>query len=281
MEYNYENVYVNPNTGFMFRYICFETEMLVEHWHDYYEVFLVLEGSVTHLINGKTQHLEANTLTFIRPGDVHKYIGLEPKVRFLNLAIAKSTMYKVMDLFENAFDREKMLSSVIPPTIKVSDRFKDRMLENFHKVGTLEENDAKSYIIFMRTFLAEIISRFLLSDAPIEKEENIPEWLVRTCKKMYMKENFVIGYKRMVELSGKTPEHLNRTMKKYMNISTTDFICGIRLEYASNMLKNSNMNITQVCNDCGFDTLSYFTVMFKKRYGVSPTAYRKSTQQII
>ncbi len=280
MDYNYEPLYVNKNTGFMFRYICCETENLVEHWHDYFEVFLILEGSVTHLINGKAQQLEANNLVFIRPGDVHKYVCSDKKVRFLNLAISKKTMFRIMDLLGNTFDKEKMMSNIIPPTIKVSDRFKNRMLDNFQKVGTLEETNIQSYIIFMRTYLAEIISRFLLDDAPIEKEEHIPEWLVNTCKKMYMKENFVIGYKRMVQLSGKTQEHLNRTMKKYMNTNANDFILGIRLEYASNMLKNSNMSISQVCKDCGLDSSSYFSALFKKRYGISPSDYRKNTQQI-
>ncbi len=281
MYYNYESIYVNKNTGFMFRYICFETEHLVEHWHDYFEIFLLLEGSVTHCVNGKEQVLDTNSLVFIRPGDIHKFICNEEKVRALNLAISKHTMHKIIDMFEDSFNKERILERVLPPIIKVSDRFKNRMLDNFQKVGNLEETNPQSYIIFMRTYLSEILSRFLLDDAPIEKEDNIPEWLVDTCKKMYMKENFVIGYKRMVQLSGKTHEHLGRTMKKYMNTNANDFVLTIRLEHASNMLKNSNMSISQVCQDCGIDSPSYFSLLFKKRYGISPSDYRKNTQQII
>ncbi len=280
MEYNYESLYVNKNTGFMFRYVCCETESFVEHWHDYFEIFLILEGSITHIINGKSRHVEENSLVFIRPGDIHNIVCLEEKVRILNLSISKKTMSKLIEYLGSAFDKDKMILSALGPTVKVSDRFKEKMLNNFQKVNILETTDVKSYKLFMRSYLNEIISScFLSTDTPIVCEENIPEWLLSLCKQMYIKKNFVAGHKRMVELSGKSQEHLGRMMKKYMNTTIVEFITGIRLEYASNILKNSNMTVTQICTDCGFENLSYFTIQFKKKYDISPTAFRKKAWQ--
>ncbi len=278
MEYNYESVYVNPNTGFMFRYVCWETEELIEHWHDYFEVFLLLEGSATHIVNGNEQQLEANTLIFIRPGDVHKFIGNTGKVRNLNLAISKDIMHDLIIYFGKAFNYDKMMKGTIPPTVIISDALKNKILDNFQKTGTLEANDFQSCTLFLKVCLADILLCFLLAETPIQRDESIPQWLVETCKQMYIKENFVAGNKRMVELSGKTQEHLSRTIKKHMNTTISEFIAGIRLEYAANMLKNSNMNISEICFDSGFENLTLFRMRFKTRYGVTPTAYRKSTQ---
>ncbi len=277
MEYNYESEHVNKETGFMFRYVCCETERMVEHWHDYFELFLILEGSVTHIINGKTQHLEKGTLVFIRPGDIHKYICEEEKVRFLNLAISKNTMYRLADYLGSTFDKDKMLGSVVPPSVEVSDRFKKKMLRNFQKVNTMYSNDSQSIKLFMKAYLAEIIvSCFLESEESVETEDNIPEWLSETCKQMYIKENFVAGNKRMVEISGKSREYLSRSLKKYMNTSLSEFVFKIRLEYASNLLINSNLSISDICNECGFDNLSYFYRKFSNLYGATPSAFRKN-----
>ncbi len=277
MEYNYESNYVNKDTGFMFRYICCETERLVEHWHDYFEIFLILEGSVTHNINGITQHLVAGSLVFIRPGDIHKYICEEDKVRFLNLAISKRTMYKLIDYLGSAFDSEKIFGSPVPPTVTVSEKFKSKMLQNFQRVNTLEAKDVQRFKLFMRKYLIEIItSCFTNSDVHIENEDNIPEWLVDVCKQMYVKDNFVAGNKRMIELSGKSREYLGRSLKKYMNTSLSEFVHNIRLDYASNVLINSNLSIVDVCFDCGFDNVSYFYRKFSRRYGVSPSVFRKN-----
>ncbi len=276
MEYNYESDHVNAETGFMFRYVCCETERMVEHWHDYFEIFLILEGSVTHIVNGVTQHLNVGTLVFIRPGDVHKYICEEDTVRFLNLAISKRDMYRMFDYLGSTFDKEKLLGNAIPLSIKVNDKFKKKMLRNFQKVNTMDSNDNQNLKLFMRAYLIEIISScFLESEDFIESEDNIPEWLSETCKQMYMKENFVAGNKRMVEISGKSREYLSRSLKKYMNTSLSEFVFSIRLEYASNLLVNSNLSVADICDDCGFDNLSYFYRKFSSRYGISPLTYRK------
>ncbi len=276
MEYNYENAHVNKETGFMFRYVCCETERMVEHWHDYFEIFLILEGSVTHIINGTTQHLNEDTIVFIRPGDIHKYI-CEEKVRFLNLAISKNTMYRLIDYLGSTFDKEKMLGSAVPPSAEVSEKFKKKMLKSFQKVNTIDSDNSQNFKLFMRAYLIEIIvSCFLDDDEHVENEDSIPEWLSETCKQMYIKENFVAGNQRMVEISGKSREYLSRSMKKYMNTSLSEFIYNIRLEYASNMLINSNLSILEISKDCGFDNLSYFYRKFSSRYDVSPSVFRKN-----
>ncbi len=276
MEYNYESNHVNKDTGFMFRYVCCETERMVEHWHDYFEIFLILDGSVTHIVNGITQHLDESTLVFIRPGDIHKYICKNDTVRFLNLAISKNTMYRLINYLGSTFDKDKMLGTTVPPLVKVSDKFKKKMLKNFQKVNTIDSDDVKVIKLFMRAYLTEIIvSCFLETEEHAESEDNIPEWLSDACKQMYIKDNFVVGNKRMVELSGKSREYLSRSLKKYLNTSLSEFIHNVRLEYASNLLVNSNLNINDICEDCGFDNLSYFYRKFSSRYGVSPSAYRK------
>ncbi len=278
MKYNYEPVYVNLNTGFMFRYVCWEIEELVEHWHDYFELFLLLEGSATHFVNGKEQHLEENTLLFIRPGDVHKFVSDGSKVRNLNLTVSKDIMYALISYLSEVFDFDKMIKSTIPPMVKVSDSFKNKMLDNFQKVGALESSDIKEYIFFMKAYLADIMLCFSDSEVQIERDESVPQWLVEVCKQMYIKENFVAGNKRMIELSGKTQEHLSRTIKKHMNTTISEFVAGIRLEYAANMLKNSNMNINDICSDSGFENLTIFRMRFNQRYGITPSAYRKAAQ---
>lgn len=51
----------------------------------------------------------------------------------------------------------------------------------------------------------------------------------------------------MVSLSGRSKEHLARMMKKYYGITTSEFINRLRLNYAANMLLNSNMATIDIC----------------------------------
>lgn len=50
-----------------------------------------------------------------------------------------------------------------------------------------------------------------------------------------------------------------------------------RLDYSVTMLGNSETNISQIGYDCGFEDLSHFSRVFKERFGMSPTNYRKES----
>ena len=66
---------------------------------------------------------------------------------------------------------------------------------------------------------------------------------------------------------------LHRKMKEITGIPTGDFIRNLRLEQAKKILKEGNINITQVAYAVGFNNQTYFSTVFKKHFGISPSAY--------
>lgn len=271
-EYNYEKDYVNQETGFMLRYVYSETERLVEHWHDYFEIFLMIEGNTIHSVNGIKQELREGYLVFIRPGDVHKYECAE-KCRFLNLTFSKNTMTELIHFFGAGFNAERILREKYPPVSILTQGEKDRLFKKFQQINTLKLNSNSKFKFRMRAFLAEIMSSYF-SDEMYSPHPDIPHWLEMLCLKMHSKDNFAAGITRMTELSGCTQEHLSRSMKKYYGVTATEYINELRLNYAANMLKNSSMSILEICYDCGFDNTSYFHRKFKEKYGLTPLRFR-------
>lgn len=70
--------------------------------------------------------------------------------------------------------------------------------------------------------------------------------------------------------------HLYRKLKELTNLSLRDFIKNIRLTEAARLLSEQKHSISEVAQRTGFDNVSYFTVVFKQKYGVPPSAYTKS-----
>lgn len=66
-----------------------------------------------------------------------------------------------------------------------------------------------------------------------------------------------------------------RKLKAVTDLSLNDLIRHKRLEVAAQLLKETDMNVTEVSIATGFSTLAYFTKCFKSGYGVSPTEYIK------
>ena len=75
---------------------------------------------------------------------------------------------------------------------------------------------------------------------------------------------------------GMSRTQLHRKMKALTNASTTRFIRVVRVQEAQKLLKNSDLNITQVAFEVGFKDPSYFSKVFTQESGVSPSDFVKN-----
>ena len=69
--------------------------------------------------------------------------------------------------------------------------------------------------------------------------------------------------------------HLHRKMKALTGQTPHDFIRGIRLKKAAQLLAKGDISVTEVVYACGFGSAASFSTIFKKEYGVSPREYIK------
>ena len=63
--------------------------------------------------------------------------------------------------------------------------------------------------------------------------------------------------------------------KTYLGRTPNDYVNSFRLEKGMELLKSTDLTVTEIAMSCGFSGASYFTEMFTKQKGVTPTAYRK------
>jgi len=67
--------------------------------------------------------------------------------------------------------------------------------------------------------------------------------------------------------------HFSRVFKKEMGLTVNDFILEKRLSKAKRMLISENISFTEISETCGFNSLSYFSSVFQKKYRISPSKY--------
>jgi signal transduction histidine kinase/DNA-binding response OmpR family regulator len=83
-----------------------------------------------------------------------------------------------------------------------------------------------------------------------------------------------------IEFLGKevkmTRGHLYRKVKAMTGMTASEFVRFVRLRYAANLLKNSLLNINEICYEIGFQDPNYYRKCFKKMYGVSPSEYKEN-----
>lgn len=72
-----------------------------------------------------------------------------------------------------------------------------------------------------------------------------------------------------------TPGYLSLIFKQDMGINFISFIAGYRIEKAKELLKNSSLKNYEVSNSIGFKDEKYFSQIFKKYVGLTPSQYRQ------
>jgi AraC-like DNA-binding protein len=75
---------------------------------------------------------------------------------------------------------------------------------------------------------------------------------------------------------GMTPVALSRFFKLRTGKTVSDHIIDIRLGNATRLLVDTTNSIGEICYDCGFNNLSNFNRIFKKRKGCSPKDFREN-----
>jgi len=81
---------------------------------------------------------------------------------------------------------------------------------------------------------------------------------------------------KLANLVGMAPESLSRFFKIRSGKTVSEYIIDIRLGYAARQLADTTNSISEVCYDCGFNNLSNFNRIFKKKKGCTPKEFREN-----
>ncbi|AQG79251.1 hypothetical protein AWR27_07880 [Spirosoma montaniterrae] len=88
-----------------------------------------------------------------------------------------------------------------------------------------------------------------------------------------------ITLRQAAEVAGLTEASFCRYFKLHTRRTYVEFLNEIRVGYACKLLITTNRDITQICYECGFLTLSNFNRRFKRVTGLTPTHYRERISQ--
>ncbi len=94
----------------------------------------------------------------------------------------------------------------------------------------------------------------------------------------YVKENYQqkLKLEDAAKLVNMSVISFSRLIKQRTGKSYVDFVNEIRLGYATRWLIESNKSVSEICFDCGFNNISNFNRIFKKRQGCTPSEFRNN-----
>jgi AraC-like DNA-binding protein len=136
-------------------------------------------------------------------------------------------------------------------------------------------------LIDQRNKLREKYAHQVFSDAVVSKVESVDERFLEQARKVIEKNisdcNFDVNsfYPEM----GMSRMQLFSKLKALVNQTPGELIRNLRLQRASQLLKQNFGNVAEVTYEVGFNNLSYFAKCFREKYGMLPSDYQKQIME--
>jgi AraC family cel operon transcriptional repressor len=250
------------------------------HTHDFYEIFVVVRGSAVHFVNQEKQILTEGSMVLIRPDDIHYYEKYEnADCQFINLAFSKEVFQNLISYINNPMFTRRLLAQGSSPVLPLYGEDFEHVRRKLElcSIIPIEDNDKKK--AYLKFLVSELLSLYLIHGD--HRVKNMPEWLEDLINEIKKKENFILGLSCLHEKANLNTDYLSRAFKKYTGKTPTEYINDLRLNYAANMIAHSDTDITQIIFESGFNNVSHFYHLFRKKYSISPVKFRNQNQRFL
>lgn len=260
--YLFDELCINKNSKYIFQIPKKRKLTSVYHSHDFYEIVYLTEGSVEKIINDEIYELSSPSLIVMFPGDSHSFISQNENASIFSLSIKEEEFVSLINCYDN---NGKNIINSKSPLIFEGNEYPYQSLLDAVILDANNENKLKLFTFSLFDFIIEI-----------QKDDaTIPADLRNAIKLMKKDENITKGVEKFVELSNYSQSHLSRLMKKHYNMNSNEFIKNLRLEHAYNEIIMSKNHLIDIAENAGYQSFSHFNQIFKKKYGISPSALRK------
>lgn len=234
------------------------------HSHEFYEMEFVLEGEGVYTVDGIEYEIHSGALLFMSPAGFHS-------VDFTS----ETTLVNIM--FEADMCNSRLLYALFSDKSHIWEYltgedfvFVEKLCTELAK--TLESDSTST--IFVRALMDCIASKVLeLSGG--KQSYNVADSIQKAVAFIHAKFTEKLSLEDVAAVSGYSPSYFSERFRSYIGTNFKTYLCGLRFSYAEKLLKYTDMSVTEICFECGFNNYSHFMTAFKERYKQTPIDYRK------
>jgi AraC-like DNA-binding protein/mannose-6-phosphate isomerase-like protein (cupin superfamily) len=256
-----------------------------KHRHNYVEMMIVLSGSITHEIEGEELKLNTGEVLIMNKHASHSVRRSGKNDIGVNIIMSDSFVDGVAtELSGTVFSsliKENSKKDGAP--IYLAFRFNGRKYIENAIENLLFELTEKGEDVRIMTGTVSLFLRYL----SLENEELLRAKNVNTSKEearkieilSYIKSNYrTATLSELGERLYLTAPYLSKLTKELFGKSFKELVVDERMERASTAFLTTELSVGDVIRSVGYENESYFHREFKKRYGQTPLAIRKSVK---
>lgn len=235
------------------------------HWHDFYELSLVVSGAADHVVNGVRGRIGPGSAFLLSPADLHAIQPLaKQSLRCYNVVIDPHVMERVLtglapsapggfpwqaEGFSSAPDFDRLETELAAPRLggrAMSEALVTCLIVELARrsgegaapelAGRADHDDVRRAVLWVDRNFRE---RLTLADAAAR-----------------------------AHLS---PNYFSERFREVAGSSFQEYVQGRRLVFARSLLTSTSLSVTEICHASGFNNLSHFGRAYRRRFRVAPS----------
>lgn len=255
---------------------------LLPHWHEEFEINYILSGSVTYFLNSEKKVVNDGEIIIINCNCVHSADYSDENLKYItllfNLSMLQTTTLDAVDTkyIKPIIDDYAIIDNVIVKETPCRDNLVNIILDCYKLIINKDvsyELRLKSNLLLLLSILYEnnIIST---KNNQFNNNKHLDDIKIVLT---YIENNYFdkLYLDELSALINYNKDYFARIFKKCVGVSCFTYITTIRIKKAEFLLNNTDMSITEVCQEVGYESQSYFIQKFKEINKVSPKQYRK------
>ncbi len=245
------------------------------HWHTNLEVIRVLEGELTLTLDHRPMTLTVGEVAFVNSETVH---GATPKncvyqCIVFNLAFLKTGNGECDGFIDDILSRSVFLSEhptdgeIVALTHEIFDKIAGRKSgARFQVLG-----------LFLQLLGEFQQKKLFISHLPPSSVQDEKKVVKLKSALQYIRQHFDkdVALEDMAAVAGLSCKYFCKFFKDMTGTTPVNYLMTYRIERAARKLLGTDLTVTQIAYECGFNDVSYFIKTFKTFKGVSPKEYRK------
>jgi AraC family transcriptional activator of pobA len=246
------------------------------HRHDFYQIFWTMRGTPSFNLDFYQMSIEAHALVFVPPGAVHNFGAANSAEGFI-LSFQEDFLESEghsVDLFAEcpALDPAQIRTLLAVPesSVEIVQGYCRRMFEEFNakREGYRCANAALLRLLFVE------IRRCLSFQSPPSSFRKYSSLTARFLRTLNARPYQLTTASEVARFLGVSRSWLNQLVRQETAKNLTDHLQGRLILESKRLLAHSDLNVSEIAYQLGFEDPSYFTRLFRQVEGLSPREFR-------
>jgi AraC family transcriptional regulator, transcriptional activator for feuABC-ybbA operon len=136
-----------------------------------------------------------------------------------------------------------------------------------------------SAMYMMQSYVYMIAAQFIEASSASEPEGGLFGYVVRVKQSMLLHYQEPMDMEELARQSGASPARFYQAFKKYTGLSPLKYMTIVRLNQSLRLLSDPGLTVMEVAHAVGYPDELYFSRLFKKHMGISPTEFAAAAKR--